>query len=321
MPSSHSALSGMILSYMLELLEDLPKGAVNVVFGNYRTFAKSLQDRRIKAVIYSGSREHCDTIRGDYANVLDRELILQSGGKNSVIIDNSACLDEAVKLSLLGIVKSAGQLNTSTSRIFVPKAKLDEFGDLMVRRIHALKIGPTHEQGDPIMGPLYAEKAVEKFLRFQTMAKREADDTLVWGKVYDAKCNGYFVSPGVHVFSKFDDTSAYQSNVFMCPDVVIYPYHSVDEAIENANNTNASLVTSVVGDEGQVSPYLSGISTPNILVNLPTVGADVQPVLSGKELCGGHRYNRFGLISLLTFPQVRLRASSFTNTISKWPNL
>ena len=319
MPSSHAALSGMILSHVMSLLEKLPKGAVNVVFGNYKTFSKCLQDRRVKGVIYSGSREHCDTLRGDYANVLDRELILQSGGKNAVIVHENAELESAVNVALWGVVKSAGQLNTSTSRIFVPKSKLEKFGELLVPAVQNLRIGPTDEADDPMMGPLYSEKAVEKFLRFQTMAKREADETLVWGKAYDAKCNGYFVSPGVHIFSSFDNSSAYQSNVFMCPDVVIYPYHSIDEAIENANTTRASLVTSLVGPEADLEPIASQVKAPNVLFNLPTVGADSQPVLSGKELCGGHRFNRFGLIALMTYPQACSRSGDFESVISKWP--
>ena len=81
------------------------------------------------------------------------------------------------------------------------------------------------------------------------MDKREVDDTLVWGKAYDAKRDGYFLSLGVHIFSSFDNRSAYQSNVFICPELVIYPYNSIDEAIENMNNTRVSLVTSFVGDE------------------------------------------------------------------------
>ena len=319
MPSSHAALSGIILSHSLELLEDLPKGAVNVVFGNYQSFAKCLQDRRVKGVIYSGSREHCDTIRGDFANVLDRELILQSGGKNSVIVHESASVEDAVKLSLWGVVKSAGQLNTSTSRIFVPKEKLEAFSEAIVPVIHNLRIGPSDEGDDPMMGPLYSQKAVDKFLRFQTMAKREADDTLVWGKAYDAKNNGYFVSPGVHVFSSFDNSSSYQSNVFMCPDVVIYPYHSMEEAIDFANTTKASLVTSMLGDPKSLEPYLPLVKSPNVLFNLPTVGADVQPLLSGRELCGGHRLNRFGLISLMTYPQACQSGEHFESIMSEWP--
>ena len=63
----------------------------------------------------------------------------------------------------------------------------------------------------------------------------------------------------------------------------------------------------------------SGVKAPNVLMNLPTVGADVQPTLSGKDLCGGHRYNHFGMISFLTYPQICLNVSAFEMEMSKWP--
>ncbi|SMF66687.1 aldehyde dehydrogenase family protein [Pseudobacteriovorax antillogorgiicola] len=318
MPSSHAALNGLILSHLLSNLE-LPNGAVNVVFGNYQYFSKALQDRRIKGVIYSGSREHCDTIRGDYSHVLDRELMLQSGGKNSVIIHSSASMDDAIRLSLLGVVKSAGQLNTSTSRIFVHKDQLEAFGEKVVPVIHNLRIGPTDSEDKPLMGPLYSQKAVDKFLRFQTMAKREAEETLVWGKAYDPSSQGFFVSPGVHVFNEFDDSSSYQSNVFMCPDVVIYPYEEMEEAISWANTTNASHVTSLVGDKNQLEAYLPLVKAPNVMINLPTVGANVQPLMTGRELCGGHRYNGFGLVALMTYPQASQSNAELEAIVAEWP--
>lgn len=319
MPSGHAALNGMILSHLLSLV-GLPKGAVNVVFGNYSAFSKSLQDRRIKGVVYSGSREHCDSIRNDYGSTLGRELMLQSGGKNSVIISENVDIDSAIKTTLFGVLKSAGQLNTSTSRVFVPKSKLKQFNESMVKSVHALSIGPTDLANEnPMMGPLYSQKAVDKFLRFQTMAKREAEETLVWGKAFETGSSGYFVSPGVHLFSSFDESSSYQSNVFMCPDLVVYAYDSIDEAIEWANSTRACLVTSVLGDKKSVAPLLSRIKSPNVMCNLPTVGFIDRPSLAGKELCGGRRFGGIGLISLMTYPHaIMTNDNSDFPTIGPW---
>ncbi|MCX6129204.1 MAG: aldehyde dehydrogenase family protein, partial [Proteobacteria bacterium] len=192
MPSSHAVLSGVIFGCILEKLE-LPKGAVNLVFGNYQHFVKALQDKRIKAVIYSGSREHCDSIRRDNSNNITRALLLQSGGKNAVIVHEEADIQQAVRCVMYGVIKNAGQLNTSTSRVYLPEAMLEKFKREMIRAVRALRIGPTDAHDDPHLGPLYAQKAVDKFLRYQTMAKREASDTWVWGKVLSTGTKGYFV--------------------------------------------------------------------------------------------------------------------------------
>lgn len=321
MSSNHATLGGILYACLFDKIEDLPKGAVNMLFGNYKFFVKTLQDRRIKAVIYSGSREHCDAIRQESVNNLTRQLILQSGGKNAIIVHETADMDEAVRCSVFGAIKSAGQLNTSTSRIFIPSSLQKNFTESLVHAVQELKIGPTDTDDSPLMGPLYSQKAVDKFLRFQTMAKREAAEDLVWGKAVDCGTDGFFVSPGVHLFGEFDGSSSYQSNVFMCPDMVIYPYESLSDAIRWANETSAPYVTSLIGEEEAFRPYMPNLVAPNILMNLPTVGVDILLPVAGRNLCGGHRLNGIGIAMLLTYPQACQGSSELRARLAAWPKL
>ncbi len=320
MPSSHAVLCGVLFAHFIEKLE-LPRGSVNVIFGNYQAFAKMLADRRIQAVIYSGSREHCDAIRRDQVSVLGRQLLLQSGGKNGVIVHKDADIKSAVRCVLYGATKNAGQLNTSTSRVFIPVEMIEEFKREMVRLVRALMIGPTDGDQNPHLGPLYAQKAVDKFLRYQTMAKREASDTWVWGKVQSTGTAGYFVTPGVHYLEDLEATSSYQTNVLMCPDLVVHSYTNVDQAIAAANNTEAALVTSLIGPPAAVRRWLPELHAPNILVNLPTVGVDVYPPVAGRKLCGDFRVNGLGIAFLLTYPQSCLESSVEEQKLATWPTI
>ncbi len=320
MPSSHAVLSGVLFGCVINQLE-LPKGAVNLLFGNYQTFVKTLQDKRIQAVIYSGSREHCDTIRRDNIGQLSRVLLLQSGGKNAVIVDSEADIKQAVRCVMYGVIKNAGQLNTSTSRVYVPEGMLDAFKKEMIRAVRALRIGPTDGADDPHLGPLYAQKAVDKFLRYQTMAKREASDTWVWGKVFNTGTTGYFVSPGVHYFEDIDSSSSYQSNVLMCPDVAVYAYKNVEQAIQAANTTDAPLVNSLIGPVARVKPLVSQLRAPNVLLNLPTVGLDVNLPVAGRKLCGDYRLNGLGIAFLLAYPQACQYSPRELSDFAAWPQL
>ncbi len=320
MPSSHSVLCGVLFAHILDRME-LPRGSVNVVFGNYQTFAKTLSDRRIQAVIYSGSREHCDAIRRDNVSALGRQLLLQSGGKNAAIVEKSADVSEAVRCVLYGTIKSAGQLNTSTSRAYIHESMVEAFKKEMIRMVRALEIGPTDGPANPHLGPLYAQKAVDKFLRYQTMAKREASDTWVWGKVYSTGSAGYFVTPGVHFMDSIEATSSYQTNVLMCPDLVVHQYQNVEDAIQAANNTEASLCTSLIGAVEKVRPWMTQLQTPNILINMPTVGLDVYPPVAGRKLCGDFRVNGLGIAYLLTYPQSCNVRSEDKQDFEGWPSL
>ncbi len=318
MPSSHALISGALFAFIIEKL-DLPQGAVNVVFGNYQNFAKALTDKRIQAVIYSGSREHCDAIRRDPSNTLTRQLLLQSGGKNAVIVAPGSDVKEAVRQTIYGVIKNAGQLNTSTSRAYVHDSMLEDFKNEMIRGIRSLKVSPTDQKENPHLGPLYAQKAVDKFLRYQTMAKREATDTWVWGKGFGTGSSGFFVTPGVHFFEEMSQASSYQSNVLMCPDLSVYRYKDVEEAIAAANDTDASLVTSLFGAVDQVRPWVPLLKSPNVLINLPTVGLDVFLPVAGRKLCGDYRLNGVGIACLLTYPQATKIAHADLREFQGWP--
>jgi aldehyde dehydrogenase (NAD+) len=273
------------------------------VFGNFTIFKEILQDRRFAAVVYKGSREHCDTIRKENMNVLDRELFIQSGGKNAVIVTESADVKQAVKVIFEGLVRSSGQLCSSTSRVFVAQDLLAPLSRLLDETLHEMIIGPTDDPSKPVphMGPLYAKKAIDKFLRFQTMATREAEKTISWGKAVPG--NGCFVRPGAHVFKEVDLSSAYQSNVIKSPDLAIYPYTSFDDAIQGCNKTDASLVVSIVGADESVNAKLVHFDAPHIHLNSATTESEVNLPLSGRKQSGNKRFNSLALAYYLLSPQ------------------
>ncbi len=318
--SAHSSLMATLVGHMLGSLGDLTPGAVNVVLGGFKPFRQLITDRRVQAIIFTGSREHCETIRKEYKPHMGRQLLLQSGGKNSVIVHSSAQVDAAVSVVMMGATRSAGQLNSSTSRVFVHASLHDQYVEKLVKAVDRLAVGPTDTPGaNPGMGPLYSQKAVDKFLRFQTMAKRDARDMLRWGRVVDSEAGGFFVSPGVHLMGEFDASSLYQSNVLLCPDVSIYRFDVLDEAIECANATDAPLVVSFVGDPDIILSRRQFITAPNLLINLPTTGIEAQLPVVGKWQAGDFRLGGWGLFFHLTYPQVVQQNGAWETAFPSWP--
>lgn len=318
MSSSHAVLDALVFAHLCASL-DLPNGAVNIAVGNFTFLQQALADNRVQAMIYRGSREHCDMIRKE-SRLLGRQLMLSSGGKNAVLIHESADLDLAVRCMMLGAFKSAGQLCASTSRAFVARSLMPAFKDKVREALRLMTIGPTDMEGQgPFMGPLYSKKAVEKFLRFQTMAKREAQETLQWGKDYEGETDGYFVLPGVHILERFDPSKAYQSNVLMCPDVAVYPYDDLEQAVAAINTTDAPLVVSFFGEESLLDQNRHAFVAPNLALNLPTVEWEASLPVTGKLQCGHHRYNGIGLAFLLTYPQSLAAGAEHARIINAWP--
>ena len=318
--SMHAVLSGILLGLLAETI-NMPTGSLNIIFGNFSFLKQLITNPQIEAVIYKGSLEHCLNIRKESQPITGRQLILQSGGKNALVVDESASLDQAVQCTLIGMIANAGQLCTATSRVFVPQSMLQEFSIKLCDKISRLKIGPTDKEGDiPHMGPLYAQKAVEKYLRFQTIAKRESDETLLWGKSHENLRKGFFVTPGVHIIQHFDNNKAYQHNVLMAPDIAIYPYGDIAEAIHGVNMTDAALAVAIIGDLDVVRNYGARFEAPNVVVNMPTVQLEHNIPITGKHHCGGHRLGGKNLLFLLSYPHAVLDKSK-DDIRDHWPRV
>ena len=319
MSSSHAVLNSLLFARLAENV-GLPDGAMAMLFGDFTMFRLLMQDDRIRAVLYRGSMEHCTTLQKEN-KTQGRKMVLQSGGKNAIVVDASASVDDAVNLVCWGAFKSAGQLCSSTSRVFLPRQMVSDFADRLIPAVRGMRIGPAgvDEEPRPFMGPLYSRKAVDKFLRFQTMAKREPGKTLLWGKSVEVGEPGYFVSPGVHLLERFNDSNAYQGNVLLFPDIALYEYDRIEDAIAMANSTMASLVTSFVGDPAVLESRQHLFEAPNLVCNLPTVEAEGHLTLSGKLHCGSHRLSGVGLTWLLTWPQAVQAPAGGQQVFKAWP--
>lgn len=322
--STQSALSSYLFALLAEQVK-MPRGVLNIVFGGFSEFKYSLSDSRVKAIIYTGSKEHCDSLRKGNLGFRNRQMILQSGGKNAALVHSSADLNKAVKSVVYGAFRSAGQLCSSTSRVFVFRSLLPEFREILFQTLSNMKIGPTdelasHDAHGPMMGPLYSKKSVDKFLRFQTMALRDAQENIYLGKEIDvAEQNGYFVQPGVHIIKNFDDSSAYQNNILFTPDLAIYGYDILNEAVDMINKTDSCLSVAYFGDEHILRDRCHLFHSPNLIVNAPTTEIDATLPLAGRSFSGHHRYNGVGLALYLSYPQAFRHNNKDWDLINSWP--
>lgn len=323
MPSPHSSLIGILLGSIVSGL-NLTRGSLQIVFGNFEVLRHGLLNKRVAAVLYNGSREHCERIRAESRAVAERQLVLQSGGKNALILHESGDVDAAVRSTLAGALRAAGQMCTSTSRVFVHRSLAGKYCEAIQKSVEKLKIGRTDlpEQdhltgtdilpghGSPHMGPLYAGKAVDKFLRFQTMARREAKKIIVTGKKIPEYRHGHFVTPGIHLMKQFDALSSYQSNVIFSPDIAIHEFDQLNDAIEAVNATDAAFAMSFFGDPALIQEWRHHILAPNVILNGPTTEYEAQLPLAGRLQSGHHRFHGTALALYLSYPQAIFRQAA-----------
>lgn len=307
--STQACLTTYLFSKCIEKL-GMPDGAANVVFTPFEGLLKCLPDKRVKAVIYTGSAEHCAKLKANSKGYVSRQLILQSGGKNTALVHSSAEIEQSSNDIVFASTRFAGQLCTSTNRVFVFRSKLNEFIEAVHSKYSDLEIirtdTDTRTSGPFTMGPLYSEKSVERHLRFQTMAGREAAESIMRGKLAkpDEDSTGYFVSPGIHLMDQLDPTKMYQKTVLMAPDIAVYVYDVLNQAIDQINQAESAHVVSFYGDPQILEDRRLRILAPNLTVNQPTTTeTSISLPLAGRGPYGHHRFLGAMLAFYLSYPQ------------------
>src|SRR5690606_462962 len=101
----------------------------------------------------------------------------------------------------IGAFMTAGQRCSCTSRIILHKKIYEPFMDQFYAAAKKLKIG--HWSEPVFMGPLISADALEKFLRYQEIAKREGAESLMRGKALSLDQEGYYVTPSINLVKKF----------------------------------------------------------------------------------------------------------------------
>src|SRR6185312_2865102 len=184
-----------------------PKGVFNLVQGKGEIGKRLVAHELVEGILFTGSYETGLRIKQETLTHFWKILVLEMGGKNATVVWDDADMKKAVYESLIGSFMTAGQRCSCTSRIILhPKIK-DQFIDQFYTNAKKLKIGHWREQ--VFMGPLISADSVEKFIRFQEIAKREGAESLMRGKALSLEHEGYYVTPSINIVNAFDEKSVY----------------------------------------------------------------------------------------------------------------
>src|SRR5210317_2016172 len=120
-----------------------------------------VDDERVRLVSFTGSTWVGRDVGKRVAERFGK-TILELGGNNAIILDETADLKMAIPAIVFGAVGTAGQRCTSTRRLFVPESMMEKVTGLLVDAYRQVRIG-NPLKGDTLMGPLVDGKAVQDF--------------------------------------------------------------------------------------------------------------------------------------------------------------
>jgi aldehyde dehydrogenase (NAD+) len=242
-------------------------------------------DQRVALVSFTGSTAVGRKVGEHVAARLGKSL-LELGGNNAVIVDETANLDLAVPSVVFGAVGTAGQRCTTTRRVFVHSARLKEFEERLLHAYKQVRIGDPLENGT-LMGPLIDAAAVERFKDALGEARAAGGEVLYGGKVLDRP--GHFVEPAIVRAS--NDWDIVQTETF-APILYVIPVESLAQAIELQNTAAHGLSSAIFTDRLQAAEaFLSanGSDCGIANVNLGTSGAEIGGAFGGEKDTGGGR--------------------------------
>lgn len=222
----------------------LPPGVANFLPGKGEVAGAALVDHPdVALIVFTGSRDVGLAINQRAAEVSAsgighvKRVIAEMGGKNAIIVDFDADLDEAV----MGTVKSAfgfqGQKCSACSRVIVLAEVYDVFVERLVEATRSLEVGPA-EYPSTSVGPVIDEAALNKVYEYVAIGQSEGREVLAVD-VAELAQQGFFVGP--HIYADVSPDSRLAQEEIFGPVLAVIRAADLDEAFRIANSTQFAL--------------------------------------------------------------------------------
>ncbi len=243
------------------------------------------RDPRVALISFTGSTAIGCKVGEMVATRMGRAL-LELGGNNAIIVDETADLKLVVPAVVFGAVGTAGQRCTSTRRLIVHESIVDNLVDKLAHAYKQVRIGDPLAEGT-LMGPLCSEDAVKRY-RAAIGAIRKAGGKIIYGGKLLTR-PGYFVEPTI--VRAENDLDIIKTETFG-PILYIMSFQNLEEAVRMHNAvpqglSSAIFTTNLKNAEYFLSVVGSDCGIAN--VNIGTSGAEIGGAFGGEKDTGGGR--------------------------------
>ena len=288
-----SSMTPVIAARFVSLLQEAgaPPGVVQFVPGRGSTVGEHLvKHPGIHFIAFTGSREVGTRILKLAAELVPgqrhiKRVIAEMGGKNAIIVDSDADLDEAVA----GILHSAfgyqGQKCSACSRVIVVGPHYDEVLGRLKEAVRSLRIGDPADPG-VFLGPVIDHAAKARIEQAIEAGSRSAELALT------IDCSslqpGYFVGPAI--FSRVPPDSPLAQEEIFGPVLAMMQARDLDHALAIANGTAYALTGGFYSrSPGNIDKVLREFEVGNLYVNRKITGA-----LVDRQPFGGFKLSGYG---------------------------
>ncbi|MHB9023311.1 MAG: L-glutamate gamma-semialdehyde dehydrogenase [Armatimonadota bacterium] len=289
-PAEQSSVTAAVFTDCLQRA-GLPPGVLNFLPGPGEEVGGFLvRHPRIHLIAFTGSREVGCQINRQAAEIVPeqthlKKVIAEMGGKNAIIVDSDADLDEAV----LGTVHSAfgyqGQKCSACSRVIVLEPVYERFLQRLLDATASLTIGPPDDPGN-FMGPVIDEEAMSKILRFIDIGATEATPAL--RRDVSHLSEGYYIGPTI--FTEVPPGATIAREEIFGPVLSVLAARDLGQALEFANGVDYALTGGFYSRHpGHIERARREFRVGNLYINRKITGAIV-----ARQPFGGFRMSGIG---------------------------
>ena len=311
-PPPETAAAGTEL-VRLFLQAGVPPGAINLVHGDAVTGKALVEDPALDGLAFTGSREVGLAIARSFLATRPRPIVAEMGGKNAVVVMDSADLEKAVAGTARSAFGLSGQKCSAASRAYVHEAVYDEFAERLAEAARDLPVGDPFER-DTYTGPLATEDAFGRYGEVVRRASTEGRILAGGEALRDGDLGrGLFVAPTV-VDGVPREHSFFREELFL-PFIALAPIRSLDEGIAEANAVPFGLTAGVFsGDDDEVGRFMDEVETGVVYANrghgattgawpgVQSFGGWKESGLSGRHALGPHYVQQFSREQSRTLP-------------------
>jgi len=213
-----------------------------------------------------------------------KRVVAELGGKNCVVVDADADLDDAVPAIVSSAFVYAGQKCSAAARVLVHEAISDQLIERVSGAVEVLRVGQASEPGIDVP-PVIERSAQERVQRYSELAERQGTIAVRAEPVPD---HGWFCPPTVAV--DLDQESPVLSDEIFGPLLAIQRVRDVEEAMDIVDQLPVALTGGLFARDPATVRYVEQ-RTPvgNLYVNRGITGAKV-----GRQPFGGNRLSGNG---------------------------
>lgn len=289
-----SAQTCVIAAKLMEIYAaaGFPPGVVNYTPGRGSVIGDFLvQHPRVALIAFTGSLEVGLRINKLAAEVYEgqnfvKKVITEMGGKNAIIVDTTADLDEAVKGVVISAFGYQGQKCSACSRVIVLAEIYEAFMKRLVEATRSIIIGKP-EEPETFLGPVIDRSALNRTREYIELGKKEHQVALEM-EVPPALRNGYYVGPVI--FTEVSPDSRLAQEEIFAPVLVVIKVNNFTEAIQVANNSKFALTGGVFSRTPEhIELAKRQFKVGNLYINRKITGAIV-----GRQPFGGFKLSGIG---------------------------